>query len=50
MSIATSKNMDNLNTEELHHIPFDINEISKKSNLLAASPNGIIFVARKNGK
>nr|CDS29944.1 nuclear pore complex protein nup214 [Hymenolepis microstoma] len=40
--------MESITTEELHHIPFDINEVPKKSNLLAASPNGIVFIARKN--
>nr|CDS23767.1 nuclear pore complex protein nup214 [Echinococcus granulosus] len=40
--------MDQLSTEELHHIPFEINELQAESNLLSASPNGLVFVARKN--
>ncbi|KAL5103714.1 hypothetical protein TcWFU_005628 [Taenia crassiceps] len=40
--------MDPFLTEELHHIPFEINELEVESNLLSASPNGLVFVARRN--
>lgn len=42
--------MDPFSTEELHHIPFEINEIEVESNLLSASANGLVFVARRNGE
>ncbi|VDK21721.1 unnamed protein product [Taenia asiatica] len=40
--------MDPFSTEELHHIPFEINKLEVESNLLSASPNGLVFVARRN--